>query len=260
MKVDVKTFYDLSIELKTIVKDFMAQPHDQRKLVEFLNRFGQEGADILLAQFDRYGQNIEFEKTGLRLVDNKVQVFKFGYTDTDTVDKVCNGNKNSVEYHVIMKNFNTKLKGTIWPSAITYPPTKKMIEVFRIVLGKTIFNTSFGEMSIYAKVKKLKPTIDHISENGFTDKAIAILQEVFAGESTKVVDLILKMFDSRNPEVNFVGIRSLMHNDQLTFISIAKNGKQCEFKYNILSLRKTVDIVNRWKELKENEAHPKTNY
>lgn len=251
MKIDNTSLHLLATELKGLIRAYVSKETDSSALIDFLTKYDEKEANLLLTQFDRYGENLDYEKSGLRIIytDGVPSLIakKFGFKSEEDAKK-GQGVEPSI-FKLRSVHVGKDRQTRPWSNSITIPKTSALMSIFKIIIGKTIFNTTMDDMIIYNKVKKLKIIIESVSENGFTEKNVVNLQTVFEGEKPSVIDGILKLFDTQEQNVRFLGIRSIMYGDQLTFISIGKNFRQCEFSYNILHLRKTVDIVQKWKQL-----------
>jgi len=241
MKVDESSLKKLAIEFKIAVKAVFNK--DQSKLSTLLEPYSDVEVEYILSQFDRYGLNVEYEKSGLRVIDletKTIEAFKFGYTSRTSIQE------GPPEYHILRINHLNAVKKTkLVESVITYPSTDKLIDAFRIIFAKNIFKKPLNEVIIYAKVRRLKAIIDKVSEAGFNQDLCKELNELFDTLSVPQRNKILSMFDTILPLSSFKGIRYETKYAP-PYHAIDMRGQKCKFKYNSLHLRKTVDIIERW--------------
>lgn len=241
MKVDDSSLKKLAIEFKIAIKSLFSG--DQSKLSMLLMPYNDIESEYILSQFDRYGNHVEYEKSGLRVVNletKEVEAFKFGYTSK------LSAQSGPSEYHILRINHLNAVKKTkIVESVITYPSTDKLIDAFRIIIAKNIFKKPLNEVIVYAKVRRLKILIDKVSESGFNQDLCKELNELFESLSVPQRNKILSMFDTVLPMSSFKGIR---YETKYTppYHAIDMRGQKCKFKYNSLHLRKTAEIIERW--------------
>ena len=244
MKTDNKTLMDLSIEIKVAIKQFMKRKGNDPKLWSIISAYNKEYIKYLLSQFDRYGNDIGYEKTGLRVVDYKngvIRGFKIGYR-SDTYK----GTSDPVTDRLNKTHFNELKPVKLNDSIITLPSTEYLIDVFRVVISGTIFsNKSFDEIVLYCKCKKLKPLMNKISENGIKLDYAEELNEIFEGLNVRNINNILSLFDTKYPYSKFKGIRLV--NGQYQSVNDAE--RICAFRFNRLNMRQTVDILKVWKSI-----------
>lgn len=244
MKIDTGTLKRLAIELRVAIKEFVTKKQPG-KLKLFASHYPKKDLETLLSMFDRYGNSVEYEKSGVRLSGNEFVCFKFGYTSTDAVS-----DPNSLFTKARMVKFNTVKKVKPSDSLVTYPPTSKIIDLLGVLYSMRIFNKSFKEACIYIKVKKLKPLMDKISEQGITEADQTQLNDIFEGLNEDQRNKVLSMFDCRNESINFKGIR-YGKLGKTAYFAVDKNGALCKFKFNSLNLCRTVDVLTVWKQIVE---------
>lgn len=241
MRVDHDTLKKLAIDLRISIKDFTTRNQSGR-LKSFFKYYSKKEQEYLLSLFDRYGNNVEYEKSGIRFNSGDFACFKFGYkTEED-----AKSDKNFPYYKARLIRLNTMKKVKPSDSLVTYPTTQTIVDLMAVLYVMKIFNKSFEEASMYWKVKKLKPIMDKISENGINEDASSELNKIFTGLNTESRNKILVLFDTLNQDINFKGIRYGLNN---RYFGIDRNNKQCKFKFNSLHLRSTIDILNVWKTL-----------
>lgn len=244
MKIDHVSLQKLASEFKSHIKVFLKRKTPD-KLWEFLKVYTPKEREYLLQQFDRYGVNIEFEKSGLRVVSSgQIQAFKFGYK----TEEAAKDTTNPMYIKLRLSHLKEIKKVKINESIVTIPATKDLIESFAVIFAMRIFNKDFEECLIYSKVKTLKPVMDKISENGINDDSCRILNEIFKGLDQKGRNKILSLFDCIIPNSEFKGIRYVTIG-QRQYVPVDKKNNITRFKFNSLHLRKTIDIVNTWKSL-----------
>lgn len=241
MKIDESSLKKLAIEFKIAIKAIFSG--DQSKLSMLLEPYSDIEAEYILSQFDRYGLNVEYEKSGLRIVDletKSVEAFKFGFTSK------ASAQEGPPEYLILRINHLNSIKKTkLAESVISYPSTDKLIDAFRIIFAKNIFKKPLNEVIVYAKVRRLKTIIDKVSESGFNQDLCKELNEIFDTLSVPQRNKILSMFDTVLPMSSFKGIR---YETKYTppYHAIDMRGQKCKFKYNSLHLRRTSEIIERW--------------
>ena len=245
MKIDHSTLQKVAVELKTLVKLFLKRKQ-QGKLWEFLKVYTPKEREYLLSLFDRYGLNVEYEKSGLRIVNNNgdIQAFKFGYKSEES----AKDSNNSAYTKIRLSHLNEIKKVKLNESLITYPSTKELIESVSVIYAMRIFKRSFEECLIYAKVKSLKPIMDKISEYGINDEFCKSLNDIFRGLTQEGRNKILALFDCQYPSSEFKGIRYVTVGAR-NYVPIDRRNNVTRFKFNSLHLRKTVDIIEEWKKL-----------
>ena len=241
MRVDHDTLKKLAIDLRIGIKDFTTRNQSGR-LKSFFKYYTKKEQDYLLSLFDRYGNNIEYEKSGIRFNSGDFACFKFGYK----TEEEAKADKKFPYFKARLIRLNTMKKVKPSDSLVTYPTTQAIVDVMAILYVMKIFNKSFEEASMYWKVKKLKPIMDKISENGINEDASSELNKIFIGLNNESRNKILVLFDTLNEEINFKGIRYGLNN---RYFGVDRNNKQCKFKFNSLHLRSTIDILNVWKTL-----------
>ena len=241
MKIDKSTLQKAAIELKMAIKKYVEE-YDGTLLKEIMGRYTCDERNFLLQYFDRKGYNIEYQKSGIRCVNENLDLhmLKFGYDMNDIPDTGVESVDSLRRQHA-----NEIKKVKVKKSLITYPKTEKMIEGFRIIFSQKIFpNKPFHEIIMYNKVKRLKIAMDKVSENGCKFEDARVLNDIFSGLTVTQRNYILEVFDSIIPG-NFKGLR---YNDELgLYMAIDKNDIPCKFKYNSLNLRKTKEIIDKWK-------------
>ena len=241
MRVDNDTLKKLAIDLRVSIKDFTTRNQTGR-LKSFFKYYTKKEQEHLLSLFDRYGNNIEYEKSGIRFNSGDFACFKMGYK----TEEESKADKKFAYYKARLTRLNTMKKVRPSDSLVTYPTTQSIVDVLAILYVMKIFNKPYEEASMYWKVKKLKPIMDKVSENGITDDSSSELNKIFTGMSSEKRNKILVLFDTLNDGINFKGIRYGLNNK---YFGVDKNNKQCKFKFNSLHLRSTIDILNVWKSL-----------
>ena len=242
MKVDQASLQKIAIECKIAVKDF-AKRKQASKLINLLKPYDQTERNYILSMFDRYGMNIEFEKSGIRMVDDQIQMFKFGF-ESETA--AMNNNPLYTKLRIGHLQEMKRVKSS--ESLITIPTTQDLQQAFGVVFAKNIFNVSLEEAEIYCKIKTLKSVMDFVSENGITQNVIASLNKIFNGLNYDQRNKILELFDTTIPKLNFKGVRYIPVGRN-NYTAVDKHNKICKFKYNCLHLRKTLEIIEVWKTL-----------
>jgi len=245
MKIDTSTLKRLAIELRVAVKEFVTKKQ-QGKLKVFAKAYTRKDMEFLLSLFDRYGNAVEYEKSGIRYVNgNEYGCFKFGYTSESAA-----ADSNPAYVKARMTKLNTIKKVKPSDSLLTYPTTAKLIDALSILYAMRIFNTSFNEASMYIRVKRLKPVMDKISEQGITDQDQEILDDIFVDFSEEQRNRILELFDVTIPGIEFKGVRYLKLG-KTRYFGVDNSGALCKFKYNVLNLRRTREILSVWKQIAE---------
>lgn len=241
MRVDTDTLKKLAIDLRLSVKDLTTRNQSGR-LKQFFKYYDKKETEYLLSQFDRYGNNIEYEKSGIRFNSGDFFCFKFGYKTEQEATK----DRNIPYFKARLARLNTSKKVRPSDSLVTYPLTQHIVDCLGILYVMKIFNKPFDEATMYWKVKKLKPIMDKISENGIDETTSSELNKIFIGVSIENRNKILSLFDTLNEEIDFKGIRFRWNNK---YAGVDKNNKECKFKFNSLHLRSTKDILDVWKSL-----------
>jgi hypothetical protein len=228
-------------EVKISVKEFVKKR--PARLQAFLKTLSPQDQEFILSQFDRYGYYAEYEKTGIRVINGKTgecEAFKLGFHNLDNY-KGTNTQRKLAEKKLRSRD---KMKPT--DSMVTIPSTNNLMDAITAIISKKTFNKPIRETLIYSKIKRLKPVIDKISEAGIDEENVKKLDDIFINMDSEKKNVILAVFDSKNPYINFAGVR---YNKAGKLVPVDKNNNQCIFAYNSLNLRSTIDILNVWKEL-----------
>ena len=241
MKIDNQTLITFAVELKEAVKEFVLC--NTNRLWDFLRVYPERDQDYLLSRFDRYGVNVEYEKSGLRIVDRtlgQIGAYKIGFVNAkDTqID-------NPIIRRARLRNLGLMRKTRIQMSVVDMPKTSDLIEAFRVVFAMQIFNTNINEATIYNKTLSLKRVMNAISENGLLDQYIQQLDEIFIGMNQEQRNKILELFDSKIPVDKFKGIRYVTIGTK-PYLPVDAQSNITRFKYNVLNVRKTKDILDVW--------------
>lgn len=241
MKIDNQTLISFAVELKEAVKEFIM--YDTNRLWDFLRVYPERDQDYLLSRFDRYGVNVEYEKSGLRIVDRtlgRIGAYKIGF-----VNQKATYTDNPIIRRARLRNIGMMRKTRIQMSVINLPKTSDLIEAFRVVFAMQIFNTNINEATLYTKTLVLKKVINNISENGLLDEYIHELDEVFAGLSQEQRNKLLELFDSKILVDKFKGIRYVTIGTK-PYLPVDSQSNITRFKYNVLNVRKTKEILDVW--------------
>lgn len=241
MKIDNQTLMYFAVELKEAVKDFVAG--NTNRLWDFIRTYPNKDQDYLLSQFDRYGVNLEYEKSGLRIIDRtlgRIGSFKIGFTNKKDAKS-----NNPLIMKARLRNIGLMRKTRTTKSIINIPKTSDLIEAFRVVFAMQIFNTNINEATLYTKTLSLKKAINSISENGLLDKYIQELNSIFDGMTQEQRNKILELFDSKIPVENFKGIRYVTIGTK-PYLPVDNESNITKFKYNLLTVRKTKEILDVW--------------
>jgi hypothetical protein len=241
MRISNESVYKMAEEVKISVKEFVKKR--PARLQAYLKTLSPQDQEFILSQFDRYGYYAEYEKTGIRVINGKTgecEAFKLGFQNLDNY-KGTNTQRKLAEKKLRSRD---KMKPT--DSMVTIPSTNNLMDAITAIISKKTFNKPIRETLIYSKIKRLKPAIDKISESGIDEENLKKLDDIFINMDSDKRNAILEVFDSKNPYINFTGIR---YNKAGKLIPVDKNGAQCIFAYNSLNLRSTIDILKVWKEL-----------
>ena len=241
MKIDNQTLMYFAVELKEAVKEFVTG--DTNRLWDFIRTYPHKDQDYLLSQFDRYGVNLEYEKSGLRVVDRtlgRIGSFKFGFA---TEKEAKSSNPIIMKARLRMIGVIKRTRPTM--SMINMPKTSNLIEAFRVVFAMQIFNTGVNEATLYTKTLALKKVINNISENGLLDEYIYQLNNIFNGMTQEQRNKILELFDSKIPMEKFKGIRYVTIGTK-PYLPVDNQSNITKFKYNLLTVRKTKEILDVW--------------
>jgi hypothetical protein len=241
MRISNESVYKMAEEVKISVKEFVKKR--PARLQAFLKTLSPQDQEFILSQFDRYGYYAEYEKTGIRVINGKTgecEAFKLGFHNLDNY-KGTNTQRKLAEKKLRSRD---KMKPT--DSMVTIPSTNNLMDAITAIISKKTFNKPIRETLIYSKIKRLKPVIDKISEAGIDEENVKKLDDIFINMDSEKKNVILAVFDSKNPYINFAGVR---YNKAGKLVPVDKNNNQCIFAYNSLNLRSTIDILNVWKEL-----------
>ena len=245
MRVDNSTLHKMATELKVAVKIY-TNTKNPSKLWSCLNMYQNRYITMLLSRFDNYGVNMEYEKSGIRVVNFKngeIKFFKMGYP------KTYKDSGNKVHDKVRRQHLGEMRPVKPNQSLIKMPSTESLMEDFRLILAASIWSDKDPEeIEIYWKVKQLKPVIDHISEKGFDDNEVneklkSILSDLTVNQKNK----ILSCFDCKKPGRHNSFFKGIRFSSKSDFGAINNNGQYMTFRYNQLNLRPTAELIKAWK-------------
>ena len=244
MKIDNQTLLKFAIELKFSVQEFISLQN--YRLWDFIQVFNDKHKDYLLSRFDHYGENMDYEKSGLRVVDPDkgiISPFKFGFTTKESAK-----HNNPLIYRARLNNLNMIRRCKINRSIVAIPKTSVLIDAFKVIYSTQIFNTSFEEALIYLKVLKIKIVMNNISEKGLQEQYLDELDCIFEGMNQEQRNKILELFDTELDIRDFKGIRYVSLGTK-PYVAVDKKSNITQFKYNLLHVNKTKTIIDRWKSI-----------
>lgn len=244
MKIDNQTLLKFSIELKFAMQEFMSLQND--RLWQFIQVFNERDRDFILSQFDNYGVNMEYEKSGLRVIDPEngvIAPLKFGFTSREAAK-----HNNPLIYRARLNNLNVVRKTRLVRSIIRMPKTRSLIDVFKVIYSVQIFNTTLDEALIYLKILKMKTLMNNISEKGMNQEYIEELDRLLENLNRDQRNKILELFDSELSIRDFKGIRYVSLGE-VSYVSVDKKSNITQFKYNLLHIPKTKTILEVWKNI-----------
>lgn len=230
-----------AVELKDSVREFVTC--NNNRLWDFLRVYPHKDQDYLLSRFDRYGVNMEYEKSGLRIVDRtlgRIIPFKIGFS---TIKEAHS--PNPLIYRARLRNIGSMKRTKLNISVVNMPKTSDLIEAFRVVFAMQIFNTNASEATLYVKTLNLKKLMNFISENGINEESIRELDQIFNGMTQEQRNKILELFDTKTSIDKFKGIRYVTIGTK-PYLPVDNQSNITRFKYNVLNVRKTKDILNVW--------------
>ena len=245
MRVDNSTLQKMATELKVAVKIYLSTKNGS-KIWECVHTYPKKYITFLLSRFDRYGVNVEYEKSGIRVANFKtgeIRLLKFGYPKNyedcgnPTFDKIRR--QHLGEMKPVKPN----------NSLVDMPSTESLIEDFRLVMAASIWSDKDPEeIEIYWKVKQLKPAMDFLAEKGYNTNNNNRIIEILDGLTVEQKNKVMSCFDYAHPGRHnrfFKGIRFFT---KTNFGAIDKRGNSCRFMFNQLNLRPTKEIIKVWKE------------
>ena len=243
MKIDQSSLYKVSVELKEAVKEFIRSQGSSKELWLLMEPYSEKDQEFLCSQFDRFYHQSGYEKSGIRVTDpvnGVIDCYRFGYKILPHDNPVFN-NIRKLHLGEIKKIKVTK-------AALQIPKTSRVIDSFRTIFAKYIFNKPFKEVELYTRVVRLKYIINYLSENGITNVCINELDYLFDGLNQEQRNRILELFDSVYDVKGFKGIR-YVNIGKSNYVAVDENLNIVPFKYNSLSIRRTVEILDVWKNL-----------
>ena len=245
MRVDNSTLQKMATELKVAVKIYLSTKNSS-KIWNCVHTYPKKYITHLLSRFDRYGVNVEYEKSGIRVANFKtgeIRLLKMGYPKNyqdcgnPTFDKVRRQHLGEMKS---VKPNN---------SLINMPSTESLIEDFKLVMAASIWtNKDPEEIEIYWKVKRLKPAMNFLAERGYNTQNDERIIEILDGLTLEQKNKVMSCFDCTRPGKHnhyFKGMR--FENDHL-FKAVNVYGNTCKFMFNQLNLRPTKEIIKAWKE------------
>ena len=91
----------------------------------------------------------------------------------------------------------------------------------------------------------LKKLMNFISENGINEESIQELDQIFNGMTQEQRNKILELFDTKTSIDKFKGIRYVTIGTK-PYLPVDNESNITKFKYNLLTVRKTKEILDVW--------------
>ena len=245
MRVDNSTLHKMATELKVAVKIY-TNTKNPSKLWSCLSMYQNRYITKLLSRFDNYGVNMEYEKSGIRVVNFKngeIKFFKMGFP------KNYKDTGNKVHDKVRRQHLGEMRQVKPNQSLIKMPSTETLMEDFRLILAASIWEDKDPEeIEIYWNVKQLKPVMNHISEKGFNEEVNEKLKEVLSELTVSQKNKVLSCFDCKKPGRHNSFFKGIRFRNPEDIGAIDTSGRYMNFRYNQLNLRPTVDVIKAWKQ------------